>query len=191
LDVSSDAATAAQQVRPGEVMRASALQLPFADGTADAVITLDVLQHLPLDGGDRRALAEIRRVLKPGGWLFIRTNAQMFPRSADDPVHLFHRYDPAELRAKLTDAGFGIRRLGRLNALFGLAEIPRELRARRTDTSDYHGLMSTARHEASWLFATKRAWLRFEGRAIARGLSWPFGRATIALCQVPADGGDR
>jgi SAM-dependent methyltransferase len=45
---------------------ADALSLPFADGTFDKVITSEVLEHIP---NDRGAMAEITRVLKPGGVL--------------------------------------------------------------------------------------------------------------------------
>lgn len=48
-------------------IRGSTLALPLESGTADLVITLDVVQHLPLNGGDRAALREMRRVLKPRG----------------------------------------------------------------------------------------------------------------------------
>ncbi len=45
---------------------ADALSLPFADGTFDRVITSEVLEHIP---NDRGAMAEITRVLRPGGVL--------------------------------------------------------------------------------------------------------------------------
>jgi ubiquinone/menaquinone biosynthesis C-methylase UbiE len=45
---------------------ANALQLPFADHTFDKVICSEVLEHIP---DYRAALAEICRVLKPGGLL--------------------------------------------------------------------------------------------------------------------------
>src|SRR5262245_54440697 len=59
-----------------DVMRAAALDLPVRSQSVDLVITLDVLQHVPLGGGDVAAISEIARVLKPGGYLFARTNAQ-------------------------------------------------------------------------------------------------------------------
>lgn len=185
LDISWDAVRAAQAIRPGQVARASATALPVADQMATVVITLDVLQHLPLDDGDIRALAEFRRVLKPGGLLLVRTNAQMFPHTPDDPAHAFHKYEPSELRAKLTKVGFVVCRLGRLNALLGLAEIPRELRARRSEQSSYHGILATARREPPWVFNLKRRWLRWEGHLMARGFQWPFGRTILALCRTP------
>jgi ubiquinone/menaquinone biosynthesis C-methylase UbiE len=48
------------------VMRGSVYQLPFKDASFDCVIISEVLEHLHEDS---RALAEISRVLKPGGVL--------------------------------------------------------------------------------------------------------------------------
>jgi SAM-dependent methyltransferase len=180
-DIAADAVRAARDLG-FEIAQASALALPYPTASADVVISLDVLQHLPLAGGDVAALAEMRRVLRPGGWLFVRTNAQSFPYSADDHRFQFHRYEPGELRAKLTDAGFIVRRLSRVNALLGLAEIPREMRARTVQAADYHGILATSNGGQSWASAVKRGWLRFEGEAVRRGVRLPAGRTIIALC---------
>lgn len=181
LDVAPDGLAAARAL--GEsVMRASALDLPVRTASTDLVITLDVLQHLPLGGGDLRAIAEIVRVLKPGGHAFIRTNGQSFPRAADDPVYQFHKYETTELRDKLASGGLRVIRIGRLNALLGLAEIPRELRAGSGEHS-YHGLLSQPRMEPRWRAELKRGWLRAEGRLVSQGGSWPLGRTIVALCQ--------
>jgi SAM-dependent methyltransferase len=182
LDVAPEGLAAARALGVKTVMRASALALPVPTASVDFVITLDVLQHVPLGGGDRHALSEMARVLKPGGHLFVRTNGQSFPRAEDDPQFQFHKYEPAELRARLSDAGFNVIRLGRLNALLGLAEIPRELAARGSAHS-YHGLLSQPKVGPHWRAAAKRAWLRIEGRLVRRGASWPLGRTIVALCQ--------
>ncbi len=179
LDVAAEGLAAAKALGSREVVLASALDLPVPARSVDLVIMLDVIQHVPLGGGDRKALREIARVLKPGGHLFLRTNAQAFPRTADDVGFQFHKYQPAELRAKLEDAGLWVLRLGRLNALLGLAEIPRELRARNGNHS-YHGLLAEPRKEAPWRSALKRAWLGVEGRAVRRGAPLPGGRTLIA-----------
>ena len=131
---------AAPMLPHGGVARASALAIPVPSAAADVVISLDVLQHLPLDGGDLRALSEMRRVLKPGGLLILRTNAQSVPRTKDDEGYLFHRYETGELRRKLQSAGLAIERVGRVNALLGLAEIPREWRAQRQTGRAYAAL---------------------------------------------------
>ena len=54
---------------------ANALQLPFADDSFDKVICSEVLEHIP---DYRGALAEIRRVLKPGG-LFCASVPRRWP----------------------------------------------------------------------------------------------------------------
>jgi len=183
LDLALDGLRPARAESRERVVAATALQLPCAPGSVDAVITLDVLQHLPLGGGDATALSEMRRVLKPGGVLFVRTNAQAFPHAAADPGYNFHRYTTRELHAKLETAGFAVRRIGRVNALLGLAEIPRELRARRSAVGGYVGHLATLpRVGAAW--RAKLAWLRVEGRAVAAGASLPFGRTLVALARA-------
>src|SRR5947209_1349681 len=50
-----------------EVRTADARQLPFADGEFDAVVSSSALHNIYDAAGRRQALAEIVRVLKPGG----------------------------------------------------------------------------------------------------------------------------
>jgi SAM-dependent methyltransferase len=167
------------------VAAASGTALPIRSGSVDVVITLDVMQHLPLDGGDRVTLREMHRVLKPGGHLFIRTNVQAFPRVSDDPVAVWHKYDVGELRDKLRDAGFDVLRLSRMNALLGLAEIPGELRRarERKQHTSYEVVSKPLRQSPAWSNAIKRAWLRMEGRVVRAGVPLPTGRSLIALCR--------
>ena len=182
LDIDSDATRAARSAGH-RVVQGSVTDLPFAESCADVVITLDVLQHLPLDGGDVRALAEMRRVLRPGGILLVRTNAQSFPTVEDDPQADFRRYTPALLRASLAAAGFDITVLGRVNVLPGLAEIPRELRARRAQSTGYHGILSEPPGPRSRVGGLARRWMALEGRALRAGLQLPLGRTIFAVCR--------
>ncbi|CAN5279816.1 hypothetical protein BH09GEM1_BH09GEM1_45990 [soil metagenome] len=185
LDVAMDGVAAARAAG-FNVLHASALEIPLPDASVDVVITLDVLQHLPLGGGDVAALREMRRVLKPGGTLFVRTNAQSFPRTRDDAAFNFRKYEPSHLRRALVAAGFSVKRLSRINALLGLAEIPRELRANREQADDgYHGLLATPSTGSAMGRAVKRWWLSLEGRAIALGVPLPIGRTIVAVCVRP------
>ena len=182
VDVASEAVASARSI--GEaVIEASVLSLPFDSASFDLVITLDVLQHLPLDGGDAAALGEMRRVSRPGGTLLIRTNAQSFPRVSEDRASLYRRYDPEPLRQVIEDAGFRILRLGRANSILGLAEIPRELRARRKDAGSYHGLLSAPRAPRR-IDRIKRGVIEAEGALLSRGVRLPFGRTLFALCRA-------
>jgi SAM-dependent methyltransferase len=49
-------------------VRGDAYRLPFADATFDKVIAAEILEHLP---ADTVAMAELARVLKPGGHLAV------------------------------------------------------------------------------------------------------------------------
>jgi SAM-dependent methyltransferase len=184
LDVATDGLQAARaDLMP--VCCASAMNLPLADTSVDLVISLDVLQHLPLDGGDATALAEFFRVLRPGGTLLLRTNAQSFPRTRDDKKFSFRKYDPTQLRRGLSGAGFETTVLGRCNALLGLAEIPRELAAARNEGAGYHGVLAEPSRSAGIAHRLKRAWLRLEGRALSAGVPFPLGRTLFGLCKRP------
>jgi ubiquinone/menaquinone biosynthesis C-methylase UbiE len=183
LDVAREGLRAARAAADERVLAGSALELPLPNACVDTVITLDVLQHLPLGGGDVQALREIRRVLRPGGVLFVRTNAQSFPYSPDDLEYNFHKYTAGELRRKLEMAGFAVQRIGRVNALLGLAEIPRELRARRKSAGSYVGLLAGVPKRGPAATA-KQAWLGVESTLVAAGLSLPLGRTLVAVAGV-------
>ncbi|HVX21457.1 MAG TPA: methyltransferase domain-containing protein [Acidimicrobiales bacterium] len=64
---------------PAGAVQGDALHLPFADGTFDRVIASEVLEHIP---DDRAAMAELARVLRPGG-----TMAVTVPRCGPEVVN--------------------------------------------------------------------------------------------------------
>ena len=51
-------------------MAGSAEAIPFPDASFDGALMLKSLHHVPLDGMDQ-ALAEVARVVKPGGWFYV------------------------------------------------------------------------------------------------------------------------
>src|SRR5207248_2770153 len=61
---------------PVSLARASVYDLPFADGSMDKVVMTEVLEHLD---DEPRALAEIKRVLRPGGTLAITVPNHNYP----------------------------------------------------------------------------------------------------------------
>lgn len=67
------AARAASAPVPVELRQASAMSLPFPDGTFDAVVATLVFCSIP---NPRRALAEVRRVAKPGSPLLLLEHVQ-------------------------------------------------------------------------------------------------------------------
>jgi len=76
-------------------------QLP--DGAVDTAVLVNVLEHIE---DDRSALAELSRILAPGGHLLIFVPALPALMSKIDHIHgHFRRYLRPDLRAKLEAAG--------------------------------------------------------------------------------------
>ncbi len=97
------------------VLRGDATKLPFDDDTFDRVITSEVLEHIQ---DDVSAIAELTRVLKPGGtlaatvptWLpekinWMLSNEYHAPISVGGHVRI---YSATELRAKFVAAGLDV-----------------------------------------------------------------------------------
>ncbi len=88
--------------------------LPLADGEADVVVTVTVLGGLVADGELTRTAAEIRRVLRPGGLLFLAESVSRSsryehwaPRTLAAYESAFPWADLAEV-AQFDDAGDAI-----------------------------------------------------------------------------------
>ncbi|MBX6387448.1 MAG: class I SAM-dependent methyltransferase [Frankia sp.] len=90
--------------------RGDAFALPFADGTFDRVIAAEILEHLP---EDTRAIAELVRVLRPGGLAAVTVPAWLPERICWSLSTGYHTvegghvriYRRAELLGRLTAAG--------------------------------------------------------------------------------------
>jgi SAM-dependent methyltransferase len=80
VDISADGLRYAREMGVERLAQADICELPFAAGSFDLVLSLDVLPHLP-DGVEQRAIAEFARVLAPGGLMAIRAAALDLLRS--------------------------------------------------------------------------------------------------------------
>jgi SAM-dependent methyltransferase len=80
VDLFSDEIERWRHVDPALDLRvADATELPVEDASFDNAICISVLEHIPGDG-DARAMAELWRVLRPGGVLHVTTDVAAAPR---------------------------------------------------------------------------------------------------------------
>jgi SAM-dependent methyltransferase len=119
----------------------SVAALPFADDSVDLATSFDVLYCLD-DETERRAIAEMWRVLKPGGIVLVNTAALDILRGSHSTLtHEVRRYTPARLRSRLERAGFSVERLTFTNLVpFPVALVLRgfeRLSGRAAEASDH------------------------------------------------------
>jgi SAM-dependent methyltransferase len=92
--------------------------IPYADGSVDVILCNHVLEHIP---DDRRAMSELHRILRPGGWAVLMTpigkNVDVSVEgAADDPAERLERFGQEDhvrlygqdFYARLREAGFAV-----------------------------------------------------------------------------------
>lgn len=94
----------------GQVKVGTILDMPYEDGTFDVVLASEILEHVP---EDVRAIAELERILAPGGVLAV-TVPRHWPEKVcwklSDEYHAnegghIRIYEASDLRAKLEATG--------------------------------------------------------------------------------------
>lgn len=159
-------------------LAASAVHLPFADASFDAVVTCDVLCHRSIP--DKRApLREIHRVLAPGGMLFLNLPAYQWLHSSHD-VHVFtdRRFSRKEVEILLRETSLEPLRITYWNTiLFAPAAC---VRLWRKVTPPRH---SDLAGEPNALTSAACSRLLAYERAVMRIADLPFGLSVFAVAR--------
>ncbi len=90
-------------------------RLPYGTGSFDGIICCNLFESAEVD--EPAALAELSRVLRPGGFALLTLSARAVPAASHDrAVHCARRYARAGLRRTFGVSGF---RVGKVRSLFG------------------------------------------------------------------------
>jgi SAM-dependent methyltransferase len=127
MDSAVEAIAYAQSRGVERLIRGSITAPPFAEGSFDCVLALDVIEHVDDDLG---ILTSLFRVLKPGGHLIITVPAFDALWSEHDEInHHKRRYRARQLKLLIQEAGFGVERLTYCNtALYLPVLVTRKLK---------------------------------------------------------------
>jgi SAM-dependent methyltransferase len=165
--------------------RASVAAAPFPDRIFDIVTSFDVLYSLD-DRTERAAIAEMYRLLKPGGFAVVNVAAMESLRGDHSVLsHEVRRYSRESLRTRLIEAGFIVERITYTNfALFAPMWIARTLQRRRGLRAE-----TEAQHEIAVPPAPVNTLLSavlITESVCLRWINMPAGSSLLCLARKPA-----
>ncbi len=180
IDVEPLAVRLARERHPGmEVREANVTELPFEDDSFDAVLVTTVLAIV---GNDTAAVAEIARVLRPGGSvLCIEPANPRLRRAHDDVVHGHRRYRLPCLEDLFRSAGLEVRRATHAYSFLVPPAFLLALANRIRTPSPGDATSDLERDRLAWLFAPLAA---LERRILQR-TDVPTGLSAVVLASAP------
>lgn len=162
-----------------KVARATVGALPMPGARFDLVTSFDVLYGLP-DDVERAAIAEMARVLKPGGWLIVNVAALPWLRGNHSVLGgELRRYRRAELREKLEAGGFRVTRSSYTN--FSIFPMVAAVRARQRLSGHVESEAEISVPSAP-INTALSALLAVESAAL-RVVNMPIGSSVMAVAQ--------
>jgi SAM-dependent methyltransferase len=152
--------------------------LPFPDGRFDALATLDVMVYVPR-GDEGRVVAELVRVVKPGGLLILRTAALELLRSHHAAfTGEMQRYTRDQLLRLAAANGVRVLRCTYANSLL----LPVALaKFRIIEPLTGSGPSSGVQPVSPWLDQLLYGALAREARWLGRGHDLPIGQSLILI----------
>jgi SAM-dependent methyltransferase len=176
LDYSKSASALARAKSPALVVSGSVNELPYADGSFDVIVSLDVLNAD--DANPSSAIAEFRRILRPGGLLILNLAAYQWMLSYHDKaVGQSRRFSLGNVTALLQRNG--LRRIQGTywnTFLFPLMVLRRKVLTGNGGGSDVQSIPGPVDALFRGLVSVER-WI------IGRGVPLPFGGSVLAVAR--------
>jgi ubiquinone/menaquinone biosynthesis C-methylase UbiE/uncharacterized protein YbaR (Trm112 family) len=156
------------------LLQAEATNLPLMDGAFDAVLALDILEHVD----DQRLLAEIQRVLRPGGLAIIAVPAMSWLWSyRDEAAGHLRRYTQRRLISVLDGAQLRVQELRYYQfVLFPLVMAARLFGRRDPKLRDLEERPPSALNAVM-------TWINELEARLSDVLPWPWGSSLFVVCR--------
>jgi SAM-dependent methyltransferase len=187
LDLSHEAIIFAASRDARNLVLGSVTNPPFAEGTFDVALALDVIEHVDDDCG---ILEGLRSIVRPGGALIVTVPAFEFLWSDHDRInHHRRRYRAGELRARLEGAGFEIDRVTYCNtALFPVVALVRRAQAiKRRFRPKSDAELSSDLHRYPQLLNGLLYQLMLVETRLLRRFDMPVGVSILAVARRPIE----
>lgn len=154
--------------------------LPYRDAAFDAVISMDVIVHMPL-GDEHKPMREFHRVLPPGGFLALRASALDILRSHHSQFALERqRFTRRRLIQLAETTGFKVLRCTYANSLLLPVAL---LKFRLLEPLLGRQPESGVQPVPPWLDNLLYAPLKAESKLLPAGVNLPLGQSLILLAE--------
>jgi SAM-dependent methyltransferase len=185
IDVAPEALRFCRQRGHKHLAQASAEHLPFGDSVFDLVTSFDVLVQLPGEGSDASALSEMHRVLRPGGFAFVRVAAYEWMRSGHDAaLDSQRRYTLGQLKEKMDSAGFKVLRASYANSILFPVAVLRRLILKRIGLAEKGSDVKPLPPSLGWLNRALTRTLLSEALLLKLKIGYlPFGLSIICVAK--------
>lgn len=186
LDINAEAVSFCRSRNLDQVTLGSATHLPFGSSSFDLITSFDVLVHLHGEESVRAAIAEMFRVLRPGGIAFVRVAAYNWMRGSHDAaIDMQRRYTLRELADNMEAAGFKVVRQSYANMfLFPIAFLWRRVLQPLGLSSGGSDVKPLPR-SLTWMNALFATVLGSEAFLLKYFKAIPFGLSAICIVTKP------
>jgi SAM-dependent methyltransferase len=166
------------------LMRFDLVKCPLSSASVDAVVLLNVLEHIE---DDRAALQQVMRVLKPGGVAVVEVPAGPHLYDVYDKyLHHFRRYTLRDVGARLEQAGLRVVHRSHLGFFAYPAFALIKRRNRRLLNAPEHVQRSVVEQSIN---RTKNSpvlgWLSALEEGLGKRVSYPFGIRCVLVASKP------
>ncbi len=165
----------------------SGYSLPYRDASFDLVCMFDAIEHIP---DDAKVMAEVHRILRPGGRIFVSVPAYQFLYANNDRVAQHQRrYTRGMLRRLFKGAGLTVERNTHANIFLFPLILPAVLAIKTLEKIKGTEAADSQHTNLSWpipgfvhsaLHGVFAAELPFSKR-----FNWPAGHSIAALARKP------